>query len=228
METNSIKAWAESDRPREKLINSGRHSLSDSELIAILIRSGTKHETAVELARRILQENDNDLTRLSRLSVNHLTGFKGMGEVKAVTVVAALELGRRRRMAEASRVLRISTSKDAADYFIPLLSDLQYEEFWILLLNRANHVIDKFQVSKGGVTGTVVDPKIIFRKAVECSASGIILCHNHPSGNDNPSDADRSLTRKVRDAGSLLDIMVLDHIIIAGDGYYSFADNGIL
>lgn len=228
MENTPIKAWAEADRPREKLIKTGRHTLTDSELIAILIRNGTREETAVELSRRILHESGNDLTRLSRLSVNELTSFKGMGQVKAITIVAALELGRRRRIAEASKTIRISSSGDVASYFSPLLSDLHYEEFWILLLNRANHVIDKYQVSKGGVTGTVVDPKLIFKKAVECIASGIILCHNHPSGNKHPSDADISLTKKLRDAGLLLDIHVLDHLIIAGESYYSFADEGRL
>ena len=226
METSSIKAWAEADRPREKLVNSGRHTLTDSELLAILIRNGTREESAVELSRKILNKADNDLTQLSRMSVSDLSTFKGMGQVKAITVVAALELGRRRRLAEASKTVKISSSKDVAEYFASELADLLYEEFWILLLNRANHVITRFQVSKGGVTGTIVDPKIIFKKAVECTASGIILCHNHPSGNKQPSDADLSLTKKLKDAGRLLDISILDHIIIAGDSYFSFADEG--
>jgi len=218
MENSSLKAWAEADRPREKMLHQGRHTLTDSELLAVLIRSGTRQETAVELSRRILAGVDNDLTRLSRLSVSELSEFKGMGNVKALTVIAALELGRRRRIAEAS--------KDVAEMFLADLADLNYEEFWILLLNRANKVIIKHQVSKGGVTGTVVDPKMVFKKAVDCMASGIILCHNHPSGNLTPSDADISLTRKLTDAGRLLDIQVLDHIIIAGEKYYSFADEG--
>ena len=228
MENSSIKAWAESDRPREKLMQSGRHTLTDSELLAILIRNGSREETAVELSRRILNSAENDLTKLSRMSVSDLSVFKGMGDVKALTIIAALELGRRRRMAEASKAIKVSSSKEVADYFSPLLTDLQYEEFWILLLNRANHVISKFQVSKGGVTGTIVDPKLIFKKAVESTASGIILCHNHPSGNKQPSDADISLTRKIRDAGKLLDIQIMDHLIIAGEDYYSFADEGKL
>ncbi len=226
METNTIKAWAEADRPREKLLNSGRHTLSDSELLAILIRNGSRDESAVDLARKILQDAGNDLTRLSKMSVNDLSQFKGMGQVKAITIVAALELGRRRRLAEASLSPKIGSSKDVAELFAPVLSDLLYEEFWILLLNRANHVITKYQVSKGGVTGTVVDPRIIFKKSVEVMASGIILCHNHPSGNKQPSDADLTLTKKLKEGGRLLDIQVLDHIIIAGENYYSFADEG--
>ena len=226
MENSSIKAWAEADRPREKMLNQGRHTLSDSELLAVLIRSGTREETAVELSRRILAGVGNDLTRLSRLSVTELSEFKGMGNVKALTVMAALELGRRRRLAEAGKTTKIGSSKDVAALFSPDLADLNYEEFWILLLNRANKVIAKHQVSKGGVTGTVVDPKMVFKKAVDCMASGIILCHNHPSGNLTPSDADLSLTRKMVDAGRLLDIQVLDHLIIAGEKYYSFADEG--
>lgn len=228
MENSSIKAWAEADRPREKLLKLGRHTLTDSELLAILIRNGSREETAVELSRRILSEAENDLTRLSRMSVSDLSAFKGMGDVKALSIIAALELGRRRRMAEASKQIKVNSSKEVADFFSPLLTDLMYEEFWILLLNRANNVISKFQISKGGVTGTIVDPKLIFKKAIECTASGIILCHNHPSGNRHPSDADISLTKKISEAGRLFDIHVLDHIIIAGETYYSFADEGKL
>lgn len=228
METTSIKAWAEADRPREKMLNQGRHSLTDSELLAILLRSGSNSESAVELSRRILNSVGNDLARLSRLNVNDLSKFKGMGTVKAITILASLELGRRRRMAEAAKNIKISSSSDVAELFSPELSDLLYEEFWILLLNRANHVISKNQISKGGVTGTVVDPKLIFKAAVEATASGIVLCHNHPSGNKQPSDADISLTKKLKEAGILLDIQVMDHIIIAGDAFYSFADEGRL
>jgi DNA repair protein RadC len=228
MENFSIKAWAESDRPREKMMSQGSHTLSDSELLAILIRSGTRDETAVELARRILLEAGHDLAKLSRFSAADLSRFKGMGSVKAVTIMAALELGRRRRLAEAARVSKITNSRDAAEMFLAELSDLGHEEFWMLLLNRANHVIAKRQLSKGGVTGTVVDPKVVFKAAVEHTASGIILCHNHPSGNRSPSDADISLTRKLRDAGKLLDVQVLDHLIIAADGYYSFSDEGMM
>lgn len=226
MDNFSIKAWAEADRPREKLMNSGRHTLSDSELLAILIRSGSRDETAVELSRRILRESNNDLTKLSRLSVQELSGFKGMGTVKAITIVAALELGRRRRLAEATEQRRISSSKEVAALFLPLLNDLPYEEFWTLLLNRNNQVLSQYQVSKGGISGTIVDPRLIFKKAVECMASGVILCHNHPSGNRQPSDADLQLTKKLKEGGRLLDIQVLDHLIIAGESYFSFADEG--
>lgn len=222
----SIGEMAGADRPREKLFQSGCHTLTDSELLAILLRNGTRGESALQLARRILAESENDLTRLSRLDVAALSSFKGMGRVKALTVIAALELGRRRRLAEASKMVKVSSSTDVAGIFLPLLSDLQHEEFWILLLNRAHAVISRVQISKGGIAGTVVDPKMIFRKAIEVSASGIILCHNHPSGNRTPSDADIALTRKVSEAGRLFDISVLDHIIIAAETYYSFSDEG--
>lgn len=223
-----IKAWAEADRPREKLVNMGKHSLTDSELIAILIRSGSRNETAVELGKRILQQANNDLTELSRLSVKDLSKYKGMGSVKAITIVAALELGRRRREAEALKKTKVGSSADAAAIFQPALSDLMHEEFWVLLLDRANHVITRFNMSKGGTSGTVVDPKIIFKTAIEHHACGIILCHNHPSRNNKPSDADLKLTRNLKQSGEMLEIKILDHIIIAGSSYYSFADEGQL
>lgn len=226
MEDSNLKAWAEADRPREKLMNQGRNALSDSELLAILIRSGTKKETAVELSRRILNSVSNDLMQLSRLSIGDLMKFKGMGEVKALTVMAALELGRRRRSAEAVQLVKVTSSKTVAEVFTPLLSDLNHEEFWVLLLNRANNIIGKYQISKGGLAGTVVDSKVIFKLALDASASSIIMCHNHPSGNHKPSDADLSLTKRIVEAGKVLDISVLDHLIIAGELYYSFADEG--
>ncbi|MBL7913851.1 MAG: DNA repair protein RadC [Bacteroidia bacterium] len=226
MEDSNLKAWAEADRPREKLMNQGRNALSDSELLAILIRSGTKKETAVELSRRILNSVSNDLMQLSRLSIGDLMKFKGMGEVKALTVMAALELGRRRRSAEAVQLVKVTSSKTVAEVFTPLLSDLNHEEFWVLLLNRANNIIGKHQISKGGLAGTVVDSKVIFKLALDASASSIIMCHNHPSGNHKPSDADLSLTKRIVEAGKVLDISVLDHLIIAGELYYSFADEG--
>ncbi len=226
MEDSNLKAWAEADRPREKLMNQGRNALSDSELLAILIRSGTKKETAVELSRRILNSVSNDLMQLSRLSIGDLKKFKGMGEVKAITVMAALELGRRRRSAEAVQLVKVTSSKTVAEVFTPLLSDLNHEEFWVLLLNRANNIIGKHQISKGGLAGTVVDSKVIFKLALDASASSIIMCHNHPSGNHKPSDADLSLTKRIVEAGKVLDISVLDHLIIAGELYYSFADEG--
>ena len=228
MENLSIKAWAEAERPREKLMNVGRHTLTDSELIAILLRTGAKQITAVELARKLLAQCNNDLTEMSRLSVKELAKEKGMGEVKAITLVAALELGRRRREAEAMRKEKITTSQDAVNIMQPHLADLIHEEFWLLLLNRAHIVINKKKVSSGGVSGTVVDPKMVFKLAIENNACSIILCHNHPSGNNKPSDADISLTRKLKEAGNLLEITVIDHVIIAGASFYSFADEGMI
>lgn len=228
MENLSIKAWAEAERPREKLMNVGRHTLTDSELIAILLRTGAKQITAVELARKLLAQCNNDLTEMSRLSVKELAKEKGMGEVKAITLVAALELGRRRREAEAMRKEKITTSQDAVNIMQPHLADLIHEEFWLLMLNRAHLVINKKNVSSGGVSGTVVDPKMVFKLAIENNASSIILCHNHPSGNNKPSDVDISLTRKLKEAGNLLEITVIDHVIIAGASFYSFADEGML
>jgi DNA repair protein RadC len=228
MENFPLKSWAESDRPREKMILQGRNALTEAELLAILIRSGSRDDTAVELARKILQSVSNDLTQLSRLTVHDFMKFKGIGETKAVTLLAAIELGTRRRSAEAARTGKITSSADAAAVFLPILSDLMHEEFWVLLLSRSNQVIARRQVSKGGVSGTAVDPKIIFRFALEATASGIILCHNHPSGNNKPSDADITLTKRISQAATLMEIQVLDHVIIAGEGYYSFADEGKL
>lgn len=224
----SMAQMAASDRPREKLIEAGANSLSDSELLSILIRNGANGLPVTALARTILASVDHDLTKLSRMNLQDLSMFRGMGKVKAATVLAALELGRRRRFAEASKTIQISNSKDVADLFLPLLSDLSHEEFWVLLLNRANRVIGKSQVSKGGVAGTVVDPKMVYRRAIENTASALVFCHNHPSGNLSPSEADIQLTRKLTDAGKLFDIQVLDHVIIAADRYYSFADEGRL
>lgn len=217
-----------SDRPREKMIKNGSSVLTDTELLSVLLRSGTHGEPVTSLAERILQSVGHDLTRLSKMSLHDLSAFKGMGPVKAVMVLAALELGRRRRLAVASTKVSVVSSADVADIFIPLLSDVGHEEFWILLLNRANHVIDRYQVSKGGVAGTVVDPKLIFKRALEATASALVLCHNHPSGNRMPSEADIQLTKKIAEAAKLMDMQVLDHIIVAGDGYYSFSDEGRL
>jgi DNA repair protein RadC len=223
-----IKSWSESDRPREKLLEKGRSVLTDSELIAILIRSGSREESAVDLAKKILHSVNYDLTALSRLSVKEMAKFKGMGEVKAITIVAALELGRRRAEAQVIEKKKITGSKDVVTFFEARLSDLPHEEFWILILNRANQIIKVENISKGGISGTVVDSRLIFKSAIENLASGIILCHNHPSGNNKPSQADIDLTKKLAQAGSLLDVKVLDHIIIAGSAYYSFADEGSL
>jgi DNA repair protein RadC len=220
-----IKAWAEDDRPREKLMLKGREALSDAELIAILLATGTREQSALDLARSIMQNAENDLTMLARMTVRDLQKMKGIGPAKAITLAAALELGSRKKGGELKQKI-ISVSRDAYAYFGPKLEDKAYEEFHILLLNRNNRVMSSEQVSHGGISGTVVDPKRVFKTAVEQGASGIILCHNHPSGNLNPSQQDLDITRKLVAAGKLLEINVLDHIIVSIQGYYSFADEG--
>lgn len=228
MEHITIKSWAEEDRPREKLMLKGKHILSDAELIAILISSGNAEETAVELSKRILAGAENNLNELSKHSIHDLIKYKGIGEAKAIAIVAALELGRRRKTEDKLNRAQVTTSKDAADIFQPMLGDKAHEEFWILFLNRANHIIGKSQVSSGGMTGTVVDPKMIFKAALDAKAVSIILCHNHPSGNVKPSQQDTDLTKKILSAGKLLEISVLDHVIVSQGAYYSFADEGMM
>ena len=224
----NIKAWAEEDRPREKLLAKGKRSLSETELLAILLGSGSKDETAVALAQRILKSVDNDLNDLGKRSVAELMKFKGIGEAKSITVVAALELGRRRQLSNIRERPQIKSSRDAYNVIAPLIIDLPHEEFWMLLLNRANKVLGREQVSIGGTGSTIVDAKIVFRKAIEGQASSLILCHNHPSGKLQPSQMDLTLTKRLKKAGELIDIPVLDHLIISDGGYYSFADEGIL
>ncbi|MET3127387.1 DNA repair protein RadC [Arcicella rosea] len=224
----NIKSWAEEDRPREKLLLKGKAALSDAELLGILIATGIQKMTAVDIAKVILQSVQNDLNQLGRLSVKDLAKFKGIGEAKAITIVSALELGRRKKETETSTRPRIKCSEDAYEVLKPHLSDLSHEEFWIILLNRANDVIKCQKVSSGGVSGTIADPKMIFKIALEHLASGIILAHNHPSGNLNPSQADRDLTQKLKAAGNSLDISVLDHLIFTDKKYYSFADQGVM
>ncbi len=224
----TIKAWAEEDRPREKLLAHGRRSLSEAELIAILIGSGNRDETAVELSKRILHSLDNDLEKLGRLSVGELSKFKGIGEAKAITIIAALELGRRRQGTETRKVTRIGASRDVFHLMKRNFADLHHEEFWIVLLSRSNNVLSNHLISKGGQSGTVADPKIIFQTALENHAASIILSHNHPSGNLKPSQADLALTRKLSEAGSFLDIPVLDHVIFGENAYLSLADEGLM
>ncbi|MDH5474263.1 MAG: DNA repair protein RadC [Cyclobacteriaceae bacterium] len=224
----TIKNWAEEDRPREKLMLKGKASLSDAELIAIIIGSGTTSLTAVEVAKQILNGVENDLNALAKLSVKELMKFKGIGEAKAINIISALELGRRKRDSESKTKAKISSSEEVYTIMKPHLTDLSHEEFWVILLSRNNTVLKKQQISSGGVSGTVVDPKIIFKVALEELSSGIILTHNHPSGNLKPSEADKSLTEKIKKAGQALDILVLDHLIFTDNGYYSFADEGIL
>lgn len=223
-----ITEWAAEDRPREKLMQKGTASLSDAELLAILISSGTKDKSAVDLGRELLALVNNNLNALGRLSISDLTKLQGIGTARAVTIAAALELGRRRKLAESPESAQIKCSKDVADIFQPLLSDLTHEEFWILFLNRSNRVINRMKLSQGGISGTVTDVRIVMKKAIEYLASGIIVCHNHPSGNLNPSESDTRITHKIKEAGNLMDIQLLDHLIISEKEYYSFADNGIL
>ncbi len=223
-----ISSWAEEDRPREKLMLKGKASLSDAELIAILIGSGTRELSAVDLSKIILQSANNNLHELAKMNIDELCRFKGIGEAKAISIVAALELGRRRKESDIRKKTKISSSKDAHEAIRPYLMDLLHEQFWVILLNRANEIAKITQISIGGVAGTIADPKIIFKAAIDALASGIILVHNHPSGNLTPSQADKDLTKKVKEAGKLLDIPVLDHIIFSDYHYFSFADEGIL
>ena len=222
----TLKQLAEEDRPREKLLLKGRQSLTNAELIAILIGSGSASETAVELAQRLLLHYKNNLDQLGRLHVSDLIKFKGIGTAKAVAIIAALELGRRRNLAEAEQKKQVRSSSDIFEVMYPLIADLPNEEFWVLHLNKANRVIDKERISIGGIGGTVVDIKIILKSALLKLSSGLILAHNHPSGNLTPSDADLSITKKLKEGAAMLEILVLDHVIIGDKNYYSFADNG--
>ena len=223
----NIKQWAEEDRPREKLLLKGKSALSNAELLGILIGSGTKELTAVDVAKVILDHNENNLNKIAKLSVQELIKFKGIGEARAINIVSALELGRRRKT-DNNKQDKISSSVDVYELVKPELSDLPHEEFWLLLLSRANKVIKKQPISQGGVSGTVADPKLIFGHALSHLASGIILVHNHPSGNTKPSEADKRLTRQLSEAGKLLEISVLDHVIFTDSGYFSFADESLL
>lgn len=221
----NIKDWAEEDRPREKMLLKGVSSLSDAELLGILIASGNKNETAVELAQRILHSVSNNLNSLGKLTIKDLIkNFNGIGEAKAITIVAALELGRRRKLSEGTVQPQIRTSIDVFELMHPILADLPHEEVWVLLLNRANKVIKKLQVSKGGITGTVIDIRLIVKEALDSLATAMILCHNHPSGNTQPSGEDDSITLKLKEAGKLMEITLLDHVIVCDQGYYSYQD----
>lgn len=225
----NIKDWAEEDRPREKMLLKGVGSLSDAELLGILIGSGNKNETAVELAQRILHSVSNNLNALGKLEIKDLIkNFNGIGEAKAITIVAALELGRRRKQAEVMVQPQIQSSEDIYQIFHPILADIKHEEVWIVLLNKANKVLRKFQVSKGGVSGTVVDIRLIMKEALDSLASGIVLCHNHPSGNTKPSGDDDMITRQLKNACQIMGISLLDHVIVGDNSYYSYNDNGTL
>lgn len=224
----SIKHWAKDDRPREKLLLNGAENLSNSELLAILIHHGNREKTAVDLAKDILRLGKDSLAELGRLSVKELMKIKGIGEAKAVTITAALEIGRRRQLAAPLEKTVVSSSQDIAGYLRVKLKDYRHEVFAVLFLNRANKINHFEIVSEGGITGTVADPRVILRKALEEDAVNIILCHNHPSGSLKPSRADEQLTVKIKEAARFLDITVIDHIIVSEDGYYSFADEGVL
>jgi len=223
-----LKDWAVEDRPREKLLSKGSRHLTDAELIAILIGSGNLEETAVELSKRILASIDNNINNLSKKGIDFLQTFNGIGEAKAVTIVAALEIGRRRKDANVFNKKKITSSKDAADFFQPILEDLNHEEFWVMFLDRGNKILDTFMVSQGGVSGTVIDVRLILKTAIEKLASSLILCHNHPSGTMHASDADLKITKKISDASKIMDMAVLDHILIGQNQYLSFADEGML
>jgi DNA repair protein RadC len=225
---HSIRQWAEDDRPREKLLRKNPRSLSDSELLAILINTGNRESTALELARDILALSKNNLNELGRLSIDDLTSVKGIGQAKAILILAALELGRRRQAAGYLEKTRVSSSNDMALYLQSLLADYRHEVFAVAFLNRANKINHFEIVSEGGITGTVADPRIILKKALQEEAVSIVLCHNHPSGNLRPSRADEELTSKIREAARFLDIRVLDHIIVSNEGFFSFADEGLL
>lgn len=226
--SRKILSWAEEDRPREKLLQRGRSALTDAELLAILLGSGTVSESAVDVAKNLLAMVGNSLSELARQSPADLKKVKGIGEAKAITLIAAMELGRRRRENDPDRRIRISSSAQAYEVIRPYLIDKQHEEFWILLLNRANEVIRPVQVSLGGISGTVVDARLVYKHAVEHLASSIILIHNHPSGTLRPSESDRILTKALVAAGNLLSVPVFDHLIFTDNGFFSFSDEGLL
>ena len=223
-----IPQWAEDDRPREKFLLKGKTALSDAELLAILLGSGSRNESAVQLAQRILSQSQQNLNELGKRTVLQLMEFKGIGEAKAITIVAALELGRRRRQEEVQERFKISSSKSVFEHMQPIIGELPHEEFWVLFLNNSNKILHKELMSKGGMTGTIVDIRLIFKSALEYKATSLILTHNHPSGKLQASDADKEITQRLKVAGQQLDILVLDHVIITETGYLSFADEGIL
>lgn len=226
--STSIKTWAPDDKPREKLMTKGRESLSDSELLAILIRTGSGKDTAVDLAKKVLQMGGNDLNELGRLSVGDLMTIKGIGEAKAVTIIAALEVGRRRQSLSPRMREKFTSSKELGGYLRAALKDYSHEVFGVVFLNRALKLIQFEVISKGGMSQTVADPRVIFKRALDVKACTLVLCHNHPSGNLKPSEADRMLTERMVQAGKLLDVQVLDHLIVSEEGYYSFADEGLI
>ncbi len=228
MENLTINSWALADSPRKKLLAKGKTALSDAELIAILIGSGNREESAVALSKRILKGVNGNINELAKISVKKLTVFKGIGDAKAISIITALELGKRRQLETALEKPKIASSKDVANLMQPVLGDLEHEEFWVLFLNNSNKVVAKNQISKGGLTATIVDIRLVFKSALELASVGIIVCHNHPSGKLQPSTADKQLTQKIKEAGIILDIKLLDHLIITEKAYFSFADENLL
>ena len=224
----TIKTLAEDDRPREKLVARGRQALTDAELLAILLSSGNREETAIQLAQRILNSNQNSINQLAKLQLNDLKKYKGVGEAKAVTILAALEIGRRRTDIGAEEKIKLNSSQTVYAFLKSKLSDLPHEEFWVIYLSRNNNVIKTECISKGGVSGTVVDIRLILKPAIECLASSMILAHNHPSGNLKPSQEDMTITKKVKEAAKLLDMVIQDHLIFGDQTYFSFADEGLM
>lgn len=224
----SIKSWKVDDRPREKLLIKGASALSDAELIAILLGSGNREQTAVGLSKNILSSVENKLSFLAKVSIPKLMEFKGIGEAKAISIVTALELGKRRNLELAMETLVIKSSRSIFEVMQPIIGDLSHEEFWVIYLNNSNKIVSKAQMSKGGITGTLVDVRLLFKQALELSATAVILVHNHPSGMLTPSQADKRLTIKIKNAGTVLDIKVLDHLIITEKAYFSFADSSEL
>ena len=223
-----ITAWNEADRPREKLLDKGKQTLTDAELIAILIGSGNKEESAVSLSKRMLAKSNNKLYQLGKASIGKLMEFKGIGEAKAITIIAALELGKRRGMEEIPEKPKIANSIDVFRIMHPIIGELEHEEFWVLYLNNGNKVLKRKKISLGGKTGTVVDIRIVFKEALDVGATAIVLTHNHPSGALQPSKADKLITQKIKEAGKTLDINLLDHLIISEKTYFSFADKLLL
>lgn len=228
MEKLTIKSWALDDRPREKLVAKGKQALSDAELIAILIGSGNRDESAVGLSKRILKSVEGNINSLAKLSIEKLIEFKGIGEAKAIGIITALELGKRRQLEIALEKPKITSSKNVFHLMQPIIGDIEHEEFWVLFLNNSNKVLAKTQISKGGLTATIVDVRLLFKRALELTSVGVIVCHNHPSGKLEPSNADKQITQKIKQAGVTLDIKLLDHLIITQKSYFSFADEGIM
>jgi len=228
MQHISIKDWSTEDRPREKLELKGVKNLSNVELLAIIINTGTANLSAVDIAKQLLHKNNNSISQVSKLSFEELIKFKGIGKAKAVTILAALEIGVRKYSEEPEKLKKIISSKNVFDIMHPIIGDIKHEEFWVLYLSRNNSVLKKERISQGGISGTVIDVRIIFNNAINTLCSSVILCHNHPSGNKKPSSADITITNKIKNAGEILDCIVLDHIIIAQNDYFSFADDGVI